>query len=286
MLKKIILAAVAALALTAPSFAQETWDRNHEACDSQGPNGTLCLGLASYYRLDEPADYFRAGLTGGALAECLGTDVATSSTARWGLDRSASFDGSNNKGFIVPGGGSFGGGTWTLAVWVYVTDATKTSTILSTMSGASGKEGITLDLFYTGSALNARARSYMQDSDTVLTTTNTTNVTASAWHLIVFQSGHSVLRKLYATNALKVSVDNGTFTSTTWTNAPRTNSSGHLVIGKQYQDVNKETGACQAIGGGFYGYLQGLAIWGRALTAADLSLFYNGGNGRDFPFVN
>jgi len=56
------------------------------------------------------------------------------------------------------------------------------------------------------------------------------------------------------------------------------------VIGKSVQDVDKYTGACATYGTGFTGYMQGLAVWGRALSQADVALLWNGGNGRDFPF--
>jgi len=276
---KLLSTLLATISLGSVLYPQEAWDRNHEACDVNGSYGALCVGLSGYARLDEPADTPR-----GDLLECPGTDVATSTTTRFGLARSASFDGSSTKGFITYGGGGFGGGTWTVAVWVYPTSVTTTSTILSTMDTSIGKQGLTLDLFYTGSALNARARSYMQDTDTILTAQSTTNLTVNTWHLVVFQSAHSTIRKLYSTQALKVSVNNGAFTSTAWTNSPRTNSSGNLVIGKSDSSVHPVTGACNAMGGGFTGYMQGFALYGRALTANDLSVLWNGGQGRDFPF--
>lgn len=286
-MKKLLLVVVAALGVGAPARGQETWDRNHEDCDVLGALGALCSGLSSYYRLGEPADYLRASQTGGALFECPGIDVATTSTTKFGQARTTSFDGSVSKGFIVASGGAFGAGTWTIAVWVYPTSATVTSTVLTTMDANSGKEGLALDLYYTGSALHARARSYMQDTDTVLTAESTTNVTANAWHLLVFQSAHSTIRKLYSTQALKVSVDNGAFTSTSWTNQPRVNGGGNLAIGKSDAGIDPATGACSKVGSnGFTGYMQALAIYARALSANDIALLWNGGAGRDYPFTN
>ena len=284
-MRKSLLAVLAILSFSAPTFSQEGWDRTHEVCNLNGANGAACVGLSAYYRLDEPADYLRVSQVGGALSECPGTDVSTTTTTKFGQVRTASFDGSNSKGFIIPGGGGFGSGTWTVAVWVYPTSAAATSTVLTTMDTDSGKEGLALDLYYTGSALHARARSYMQDTDTLLTSENTTNITANAWHLVVFQSGHSTIRKLYSTQALKVSVDNGTFTSAAWTNAPRANARGNLAIGKSDSSIDGQTGACSRAGAsGFTGYMQALSIYGRMLSPNDVALLWNGGAGRDFPF--
>lgn len=286
-MKNLLLVAAVALGIAAPAGAQETWDRSHEKCATLGPLGALCSGLNFYYRLDEPADYVRRSQTGGVLMECPGIDVTTTSTTKFGQVRTASFDGSVAKGFIIPGGGTFGEGTWTLAVWVYPTSAVVTSTVVTTMDSNSGKEGLALDLYYTGSALHARARSYMQDTDTVLSAENATNVTANGWHLLVFQSAHSTIRKLYSTQALKVSVDNGPFTSTSWTNQPRVNGGGNIAIGKSDAGIDSATGACSKVGsGGFTGYMQALATYSRALSANDIALLWNGGAGRDFPFGN
>jgi hypothetical protein len=286
-MSKCVTAIIAALALTAPALAQETWDRYHQTCDLVGPNGALCNGLAAYHRLDEPSDYVRYSMLGWGLTECPGTDVATTTTTKFNQPRTASFDGSNSKGFIVPGGGSFGAGTWTVAVWVRPTSNTVSSTILTTMDASSGKEGLKLDLDYNGTNLAPKITVYLQDTDATISSRGTTALSANNWHLIVFRSGSSTRRKVFSSDGISVSTNGGAFTSTVAYSRPiRVNSGGNLAIGKSDAGIDNLTGQCSATGNGFTGYMQALAIWNRALSPADVGLLWNSGNGRDFPFLN
>jgi Concanavalin A-like lectin/glucanases superfamily len=287
-MRKLLMVVLAALSFSMLAFAQETWDRKHETCDIVGPNGAVCNGLAGLYRFSEPADYIRLSETGGALLECPGTDVATTTTTLFNQARTASFDGTNSKGFIVSGGGSFGSGTWTMAVWVRPT-ANVTSTILSTQDASSGKEGVKLELNWNGTNLSPAISAYYQDADTQVTVGVSSLRTATSlnvWHLVVFRVGASTARKTWGATTFGYSLDNGTFQTATLTAPLRVNSGGNLVIGKSDAGADNLTGACSATGNGFTGYIQALAFYSRSLSPADVALLWNSGNGRDFPFLN
>jgi opacity protein-like surface antigen len=291
-MKKLLLAVLACVAISSASSAaaQEAWDRTHETCDVLGPNGALCVGLAAYYRLDEAADYVRFSQAGGALMECPGIDISTTATTQFGQVRTATFDGSNSKGFLVPGGGTFGGGTWTVAVWVYPTSNTVDSTILSTEDANSGKEGLFIGLDYNGTDFQAYMETYLQDTDAKISVRTTTAITPNAWHLLVFRSGSSTSRKVFGSDGISISRDDNAFTtigaSQQFSRPIRVNSGGNLVIGKSDAGTDTLTGQCSATGNGFTGHMQALGIWNRALSKADVDLLWNSGNGRDFPFIN
>jgi hypothetical protein len=286
MLKRVVLSIVAALFVaTVPASAQEAWDRTHESCDLAGPRGPLCVNL-SYFRLDEPVDTLRVGETGGVLIECPGTDIATTTTVKLKTERTATFDGSANKGFIVYGGGGFGVTETTLMVWVYPT-ANATSTIFSTQDSKSPNEGVKFELNWNGTNLSPAISAYYADNTgTAVAALTRTAVTINAWHLVVYRVGVSTSRKTWGTLTYGYSVDGAAWVTGTLTAPLKGNTGGNLVFGKSDAGADNLTGACSNTGNGFTGHMQGIAFYPRVAPLTDVTSFYNAGNGRDFPFLN
>jgi hypothetical protein len=167
----------------------------------------------------------------------------------------------------------FGSGAFTsyftVAAWVRMTTVGVQNTIVATTDGGTSYTGI---LMRVNSSNHPEIYAYENETDTSQSYTHGGTVSASYWYLIVWKlSPYGPYGKAQACISMTKSGDAlSAFTCGNLTYNVRSNSADLTVGGR---------------GGEYlYGQIDGLGVWSRAWSPNDLSLYYNSGSGRSFPF--
>ncbi len=186
----------------------------------------------------------------------------------------ASFAGAATSYLTVPGIPNLGGGFWTVGVWIYPTTAGsngQTQTLL--VNDYKGQSGTHLHLYNNAGSLQAKLSVVDAETDATQTATAGSNVTLNAWNLIM--AGASPWPTTVGQASIWVSVNNGTKGTATLPYRAR-GANSNLDIGARPQ------------GGGspYTGRMSNLTIANKAWSAQELTNFYNGGAGMDYPFVD
>lgn len=157
--------------------------------------------------------------------------------------------------------GALGGGNWTIGVWIWAVAYTGTQDIV--VLGDYAHEGVIFRIQGGKPQVNV----WEQETDTLYGFGHSTTPSTAAWHLVVVtMSPYGPYGKARAC----ISLDGGTQQcSTAFAYNVKTVFS-NLTVG--------------GYGGGFNGAIDGLLIASRTWSPYDISLYWNGGSGRAFPF--
>jgi len=270
MTKKGVVKAAAVLAaaiLTVPAFA----GHKPKACT----DSVLCLGLVEHYDFEEGSDSLRLGSAAfGTFEEPGGQDIGNA-VGKFG--NAVVFTGTSTSYLTVSPSGNFGSMSYTIGVWLYPTSAGSAGqkqAIIST--DAPNSRGETLYVENVSGNLQARWQVTLTD-DSQLTISSTTNISLSAWHRLVAQVDFTNYDPgAGASNGarLKLYVDGAATTPVTIALPIKGGMSEIGLGGRPYA-------------GGEWSYtgrLDSLDVWMRPVLPSEVSLDYNSGSGRAFPF--
>lgn len=258
-----LFAVLAVLALPSLAFA----GHKPKACT----DSVLCVGLIEHYDFEEASDSLRLGsAAGGTFEEPGGQNVANTVSGKFG--NAVVLGGTSTAHLDINPSGNFGTATYTMAFWIYPTTAGtagQTQAIISTDS--TNSRGETLYLINTAGSLYPAWEVY-RDSETNVTITSSTSISINAWHLIVvgvkldfFTSSNS--------HWITLSVDNGAL-QTASLPGPVKQGFTQINLGRRPSGSSYDLSF----------RMDSFSSWGRALTSAELTLLYNSGSGRAFPF--
>lgn len=268
---------LAAILLASLAPAEKASAGLRSTCEASKPDGTgskLCDGLVSFYSFDEASGYTRRDSISA---------IDFFETDSWPLGNAAGIIG-NSVVFPAVGTGYTlhantypllgGGGTY--ALWIYPTYSPNCS--LSPQQVLVSKDnvydrGTRLYLQCTSNTYYPAVSGYYID-DTAWSKISTTSVTINQWHLLVYTMVPYVGSSF--TSNVCVSVDNGAFQCSAFTNVVR-NSPSELALGCSYYPIESNC---------YVGRLDHFAIALRVWSAADVTRYWNGGSAKAFPFVN
>lgn len=192
------------------------------------------------------------------------------------------FDGASqylHLGMDVRGVGILGNpAPWTVAFWVYAdtSGATGQDQVIWSENGVQNgapRLGTEIEFTNDGTKFFPRVRVYDALTEAATTVSWASNVTTSAWHLVVVTFRP---RSLFTNGELSISVDGGTKVT-----AAISGNGGILtgvgpIIGRRANTSDPDF---------FDGRLDQLTIAGIEWNAQDIAAFYNGGAGREYPFL-
>jgi hypothetical protein len=271
-MKKIIVALAAVAAFTLAFLAPHPSTAGVGICDPQ--QSVLCQGLVEWWNFEEPTDSTRFGsYRNSALLEEPAQNVGQSATHRLGSYAAGNFD-TNAAHFRIPryGSGQFTS-YFTVASWVYLSTGGSYGTVVAATEGLGG---ITTNGLYVriNSSNKPEFVVYENETDTGQTyNTYPTALVTGNWYLVVWKlSPFGPYGKAQVCiSATKVGDSLSAFSCGDLTYNVRSNAADLSVGGRE----NGER---------FKGYIDGVGIWARAWSPADLALYWNSGNGRAFPF--
>jgi hypothetical protein len=216
----------------------------------------LLIGLVGYWKLDESSgnatDYSSNGNTGTA------TSITYSVTGK--INTAYQFDGSNSKVDMGNTSSLSLTSTGTVNVWIYQTDNTNYSYVVSKENTAANTNG------YSISIDNAGANVFFELADASSSITgNTGAISANAWHMITMSWGGDSLRG-WIDNVQKVSVRQ--------TITPVSNVKDFWLGVRGYD----------GLGVFFTGIIDECGVWNRGLKSAGVDSLYNATAGKAYPF--
>lgn len=172
---------------------------------------------------------------------------------------------------MQPSGGSFG-----IMMWVWFDGAGHSQAYLASTFGTAGKNVYQLDHLGTASPSTPpdRYRFLIRNPADSASSSAEINATpdTNTW-ILVAATWDSV------TQTVKLSVNGSTWTETAAGHDMHNPGTPNIVgVGKRIIDSTAFDG------GAFNGRIDHVGFWSRLLTQDDVSDFYNGGSGLDFPF--
>ena len=234
-------------------------------------DSVLCVGLNSHYDFEEGSDTAReASDSLGVFHEPDGQDVANAS-GKFG--NAVTFAGSSTSYLFIPETGNFGNEFYALVFWVYPTSvgsAGQKQAIVSTNSANS--RGETLYLENVSGNLQARWTVTLND-DTTATASSSTNLALSTWHMLVVWVYPDFVTSS-STDLIGISVNGAASTTLALDKPVKAGFSQIRLAGQPY------TGQEQP----FTGRIDHFTSYEGCLTPAEITLLYNSGSGRSFPF--
>jgi hypothetical protein len=229
---------------------------------SQGGGGgtTLNTGLIAYWKMDE---------TGGAGTDRVDSQGANDMTANGGSITNATGLIGNCVDFGAAGSGtylqcadnadlSFGDEDFTIAGWIYLDTVSGYQSIVDKWSSGTTKEYIVY--IDAGADRIKAAISGNGTSQTDLTASNYGGIGLGAWLFIAF--GHDA-----TANEIWISVNNGTANTAAHTTGCNDNTSP-LRLGADHVGTNID------------GKMDEWGLWGKRLSASELTELYNSGSGK------
>jgi hypothetical protein len=249
----------------------------------------LCRGLVEHFSFDDTNDSPRWGAFGTQLDEPGGVDVPGITTG--GFSTAVSFAGTTSS-FLWKSFAPGPSGYWTIAFWfnpqAIGTNGTKRSIISWDAAGTGGTNGNDRgpDVYLESNGTNLRLclSVVAVESDTATSICSAYTLTTSVWYFGVVGQSNFFDGK----NQILVSL-NGAAPTTTATSYYTRTGMGHVRVGGRpvngagsgaLSGVNLSTGDQP-----YQGYLNDLDIYARALSPAEITLLYNGGVERPYPYV-
>jgi hypothetical protein len=237
----------------------------------------LCNGLAEYFEMDEPTNTPRVGAFGTLLSEPIATNIGTR-TGHGGAGTAVSLAGTTSS-YLWKSYSSGPTGHYTIAMWLYVDSAGVNGQLQYPISWdhvLTNRRGPSIYLFNNAGSLGVYHQAFEQETGNFATVSKP--ISAAAWHLVVVGMTTYLAGGTNTPNVW-VSVDNGARSTATF---------GYFTTGGGNQfrigcrPINGPAGTCDSP---FAGGIDNLAIWSRSLDATDISLLWNSGAGRAYPFV-
>ena len=217
---------------------------------------SLTTNLISYWKLDESS---------GNAADSVGSNTLTNTSTTFGackINNGGIFDGSTSKLLnSSPSGLPTGDATRTVSFWMYPTN-------VSTTNGTPFNFGTTnqarKDTYHTYNSANGKFNVSTSGEAYDLNTTFSVNT----WY-------HMVIVNTTGSNIVKVYVNGSLDTTATFVNGSLNTTIGGLSVGC---DTNSASF--------FYGKIDEVGIWSRALSSTEVTQLYNSGNGLQYPFTS
>jgi len=258
------------LALLVLLVAGTAFAADKKACT----DSVLCLGVAGHFDLEEDSDYSRESSVGLAFFyEPDGANVsrATGKLGTYGAD----FAGTSTSYLTSRDAEHFGSVFYTVSFWIYP-DTLGTSGqkqyVLS--NDRTNSPGESFYLENVSGSLRPTWQVKMVDGN-ALTLQAAAGITTSAWHFIVIEAYPAFSESATANNArIYMSVDGAARTSATLTYPVRVGW-GPLRLGGRPQSGGENP---------YDGRLDHLTFYLGTLLNDEISLAYNSGSGRTFPF--
>ncbi len=222
------------------------------AISSIGDN-TLLTGLVSYWPLDEQVGNARDAHGTNEL-----TDTNTVTSAAGHLSTSRQFTRANFEDFRIDDNATlpFGSSSWTITGWFYVETA---------ITGANltmwGQNGTRIRISSTGAW-----RPRMEHSGGNVQITTMGSAADATWYFVTVWCDTTA-------ETFNCSIDDGTVHSLSYAGNTPTDGTGRFCIGS-------DSGSAQYGGRG-----EGVGMWNRVLTAAEITEVYNGGSTLAYPFT-
>lgn len=239
-------------------------------CDPR--QSALCTGVSSVYQLEEDSDARRLDAYGFAdIREADGVNVGRAAGKIGSY--AASFAGTDGTFLFLPYDGALGGGTWTVAMWVYPTSAATTQILLS--KDEATIHGSYLALVPYSGQLQVKGIGYYSDTGADVSVTSASSMTLNAWHLVVW----GVTPYFFGKQQMFVQIDNGTRDTVALDYWLKGNAND-LIIGQR-----KGASAGSAYTLPYSGRIDQITFSGRYWEPDSSTLFYNAGSGAAFPFT-
>ena len=158
-------------------------------------------------------------------------------------------------------------------MWVYPTTAGSTGQIQALYANDSPNQRAGMIYLENVSGSLVPKFQVYQIDDTQKIVAWGSGITTNAWHLVVVEVQTNTFSA--SDGKIYISVDGGATVSTSLSN---------FVRGAQYEcDLGRRPYSGDEKP--YAGRIDQLAQWLRVLSAAEITLFYNGGSGQTFPFV-
>lgn len=242
-----------------------SWAVQKESCTKS----VLCSGLIAVFDFEEASDYAREASNSYArLFEAAGANVGTAA-GKLGAN-AASFAGTDTSRLELLNGGIFGNGAWTVSVWIYPTSTLTNQSIIN--QSYTNDMGPRFRLVYTGGFHYPQLIVFKEsDGASVLlwnSAATTQRLTINAWNHVAF----GVTYFIDGTATYFCSVNNQTLYTQSMP------AYMHLNAWDTYIGANVQGSE------NFTGRLDQLVVVGRAWRQGEISLMYNAGAGRAYPF--
>ncbi len=234
----------------------------------------LCVGLVDHFKFEEPSDFARYGAFGSTLHEAPGANLGNIAGK---IGNAANFTGGSNdylwSSTFVPAMGS----NWSMAVWLRPA-ALPTGSNVNYVLGRNYPGANPGTQLYLDPAGNLCL--YVQNKEASSAAAACVTVSAGTIYFIAFGVGDPD----DTPGALQawISKDGLTKVTSTLSFIPAAGLS-HSRVG-QIPANGKGASGISGVIQGYNGWLDELSVFGRSIGAADISLLYNGGPGRTYPF--
>jgi hypothetical protein len=238
---------------------------------------TLCSGLLEHWNLDEASNSTRWGAYGTPLLEPQPAVNVGNRTGKVGSGSAVDFTGSTSVYLWNSLFGSPSTRFYTIGFWFWSDTAGTSGQRQALVSWDAGNDrGPNVWLYNQAGTLKLCHYVVNQESDNAVEQCNTTAVTTGAWHYAVA----GISDYFTGNNVVFVSLDGAAKQTAALTFFPRAGISQIRVGGRPFNGL-VTTGDMQ-----FDGALDHLDIWTRALSAAEITLLYNTGSGKSYPYVD
>jgi hypothetical protein len=255
-------------------FAGLTLGSAFAADQSLCTDSALCLGVTNHFAFEEDSDYARESSSAlpGFLYEPNGADISRAS-GKFGY--AADFAGTATSYLTTRDGLHLGSASYSISFWIYpdtLGSSGQKQYVLSTDKTTSPGESFYLE--NVSSSLRPTWQVKLIDGST-LTLQASSGISTGAWHFVVVEVYPAFTESPTANNArIYLSVDGAARTSATL-GVPVRGGFGPLRLGGRPQTGQENP---------FDGRLDHLTFYNGILLDDEISLAYNSGSGRAFPF--